>query len=405
MTFLDTSKHAFPYLLLVAYGLFTCGYFFFEDYSDHYRFFARFVFPLGLFVFLPAVRQVCRHRVFQAIAAYLVYLLLTGLWQEPVDWYRLGQKATISVYIVSFITITYFLVQWNSRLFQRLLQVCVFIAALAAATSFVVFYAEHPFPGERLVGLGALTNVNEFSNVYGVFGLLAMGFALRTSNPAYRVLLLATIVIFLSYAWFGQSRTAFVSLIFALLVMVAMTVQDKRILYAAMAVLGVFAAALFLLFPDTVEQAVLRGRGLRPQIWSSTWEQALLTPIAGHGLTSTLSVQLGRQLFETAHNAYLQVFWHGGIVGLLLHLYLLLTALRYAWSLAQQRSDYTVLCMLLFVAATMMTGVDTLIERPRDQWMLAWFPLALIISYQPHSAALPATSPVIAGKPERALRG
>jgi hypothetical protein len=61
--------------------------------------------------------------------------------------------------------------------------------------------------------------------------------------------------------------------------------------------------------------------------------------------------------------------------------------------------------MLLFVAATMMTGVDTLIERPRDQWMLAWFPLALIISYQPHSAAAPSTSPVIAGKPERASRG
>jgi hypothetical protein len=26
--------------------------------------------------------------------------------------------------------------------------------------------------------------------------------------------------------------------------------------------------------------------------------------------------------------------------------------------------------------------VDTLIERPRDQWMLFWFPLALLISYQ-----------------------
>lgn len=405
MTFLDTSKLALPYCLLIAYGLFTCGYFFFEDYSDHYRFFARIVFPLGLFVFLPALRQIYRHRVFQAIIAYMAYLLLTGLWHEPVDWYRLGQKATISVYIVSFITITYFLVQWNRRLFERLLQLCVLIAALAAATSFVVFYAEHPFPGERLVGLGALTNVNEFSNVYGVFGLLAMGFALRTANLSYRVLLLATIAIFLCYAWFGQSRTAFVSLIFALLVMVAMTVQDKKLLYVAMAVLGVFAAALVTLFPDTVEQAVLRGRGLRPQIWSSTWEQALATPLAGHGLTSTLSVQLGRQLFETAHNAYLQVFWHGGIIGLCLHLCLLMAALRCAWSLGRQRADYTVLCMLLFVTATMMTGVDTLIERPRDQWMLAWFPLALIISYQPHSAALPTTSPVTASEPERALRG
>jgi len=38
--------------------------------------------------------------------------------------------------------------------------------------------------------------------------------------------------------------------------------------------------------------------------------------------------------------------------------------------------------MLVFTTCIMMTGVDTLIARPRDQWMLFWFPLALLLAYQ-----------------------
>jgi len=55
---------------------------------------------------------------------------------------------------------------------------------------------------------------------------------------------------------------------------------------------------------------------------------------------------------------------------------------RSAWLWARQGGDYTVFCLLVFAACIMMTGVDTLIDRPRDQWMLFWFPIALLLAYQ-----------------------
>ena len=122
--------------------------------------------------------------------------------------------------------------------------------------------------------------------------------------------------------------------------------------------------------------------GLRPQIWEGTWSEAKLAPIFGHGLTSDISIVVQGSLMETTHNAYLQAFWHGGVIGLSLLLLLLLVAFRQALSLGRRGRDYTVFCMLLFVACTMMTGVDTLIDRPRDKWMLFWLPLALLLSYQ-----------------------
>jgi hypothetical protein len=38
----------------------------------------------------------------------------------------------------------------------------------------------------------------------------------------------------------------------------------------------------------------------------------------------------------------------------------------------------------------MQTGVNGLITRPRDQWMVFWFPLALLISFQTPSRRLSA---------------
>jgi O-antigen ligase len=161
-----------------------------------------------------------------------------------------------------------------------------------------------------------------------------------------------------------------------------MTLKRKRSFYTVIAALLMFGAALALVFPDTVEQAFLRGNSLRPQIWEGTWSQASLAPIFGHGLTSDIFLIVNGDVIETTHNAYLQAFWHGGIIGLGLLLLLLLIAFRQSLSLGHRGGDYTVFCMLLFVAATMMTGVDTLIDRPRDKWMLFWLPLALLLSYR-----------------------
>lgn len=379
MTFTDTLKRVFPFLLLFAYGVFMCGYFVVQDYSDHYRLFAKYVFPLGLFVFVGGMKGLWRQPLFQILIAYLGYLLLSAFWSDPLDWYRLGQKFTISVYLLSFIAITCYLVQWNSALYQRVLQLCVLIAGVAALTSLILFYRQHAFPGERLEGTGSLTNINEFSNVYGIFALLAMGFALQTQRVAHKMLFMATIGIFLSIAWFGQSRTAFVSMIITLVALTILTLPENKGWYTAL--LAVLVGALVLLFPDPVEQALHRGQGLRPQIWAGIWEQARSVPIAGHGLISEVSVKAGRHSFATAHNAYLQVFWHGGAIGLSLFLLMLGWAFRNAWSQGRQRGEFSVFCMLLFTACAMMTGVDTLIERPRDQWMLFWFPLALLLSY------------------------
>ena len=393
LTFTDNLKRAFPFLLLSAYGMFLCSYFFFDEYSEPYRFFARGVFFIGIFAFAQGLRTTWRLPLFQIIVAYMLYLLLSAFWSDTMDWFRLGQKFVISIYLLNFIAITCFLVHWNPGLYERMLQLCVIIAAGAAITSILVFYREHAFPGTRLEGIGSLTNVNIFANIYGIFALLSMGFALRAGTLAGKALFFTPVVLFICFAWFGQSRTAFVSMIMALSVMAALTLPLKRLLYGTLPLLAILAAVLTLIFPDVLEQAFLRGKGLRPMIWAQTWEEIQAAPIFGHGLTAKISVTSGQGVFETVHNAYLQVLWQGGVIGLCLFLLLLGVAFRYAWSWGSQQQDYTIFCMLLFTASTMMTGVDTLIARPRDQWLLFWLPLAMLLSYRSMAPRSPASLP------------
>ncbi|MDG1945490.1 MAG: O-antigen ligase family protein [Halioglobus sp.] len=386
MTISDNIRRVFPFLLLTAYGIFTCSYFIFPEYSDPYRFFARVVFALGVFVFFSSTKQLWGHLPFKAIVAYLCYLLLSGFWSDPFEWFLLGQKFTIAVYILCFIAITHYLVHWNSALYERMLQTCILFAALAATVSLVCFYREHEFPSQRLMPMGSLTNINEFSNVYGILAILAMGFALKVHKLQHKTPFLLAVAVFIAIAWFGQSRTAFTSLIIALVLTGDLVLNKRKGLYVV--ALIVLAGSLVLIFPDVIEQAILRGQGLRPLIWSTAWDQALTAPLLGHGLISPVAIHVDGRAFATIHNAYLQIFWIAGSVGVLLFLVLLVVAFRSAWIWGRQHQDFTIFSMLLFATCVMTTGVDTLIDRPRDQWMLFWFPLALLLAYQSLSPRL-----------------
>ena len=156
--------------------------------------------------------------------------------------------------------------------------------------------------------------------------------------------------------------------------------KNKRLLY--LGPLVALAGLLFMAFPEVLDQIFQRGRGLRPLIWTAIWDEAKATPLLGRGLLSPVSVEVAGHVFETAHNAFLQLFWQGGAVGVIIFLLLLVVAFHHAWAWGQQQGDFSIFCILIFTVCTMMTGVDTLIERPRDQWMLFWFPLALLISYR-----------------------
>ena len=64
-------RTVFPYALFAAFAVFYCGYFFMPDYSDHYRLFARLVFPLALFTLVAGFRELRDSTLFRLVLLYL----------------------------------------------------------------------------------------------------------------------------------------------------------------------------------------------------------------------------------------------------------------------------------------------------------------------------------------------
>ncbi|MGW8229154.1 MAG: O-antigen ligase family protein [Gammaproteobacteria bacterium] len=373
-------KPLVPRVLLLTYCLFTIGYFLFPSYHVHYRYYAKAVAIPGLLVFWEGLREIRHHPVFKLAILYLVYLLTTAAWSTPFELYRFGQMLTISFYLLIFIAVTHVLRMRIPTGFHYMLRICIGVAAVASVASLIVFYQTHSFPTARAEGSGSLTNVNEYSNVFGVFALLAMGYALKAESRYARALYILAVLCFISFMWFGQSRAAFASLFAALFLLAFIGEKHNK---TRVAILTACALVLLIaMYPDLLEMAWTRGAGLRPLIWQAMFVDIRQAPIFGQGLITPMSYIVEGDDFGIGHNAFLQALWQGGVVGMGLLLLLTGSALWYAYRLGKETGNFTILALLVFCVLVMQTGVNSLISRPRDQWMVFWFPLALLISYQ-----------------------
>jgi O-antigen ligase len=375
-----------PWVLMLTYFLFTVGYFLFPSYHDHYRFYAKAIALPGIFVLWDGLRETRRHPAFKLVILYLLYMLATSAWSTPFELYRFGQMLTISFYLLIFIAVTHVLRTRFSTGFHHILRIGIAIAAMSAVASLVVFYQTHHFPAERAEGLGSLTNVNEYANVFGVFALLAMGYGLKAERRYARALYTLAILCIISFIWFGQSRAAFAALFAALLLL---SFCGERHNKTRVVILTACALALIVvIFPDLLEMAWTRGLGRRPQLWHAMFADIQQAPYFGQGLLTPMNYVVEDEHFGIGHNAFLEALWHGGIIGMGLLLVLTGSVLWYAYRLGKETGNYTILAILVFCVLVMQTGVNGLISRPRDQWMLFWFPLALLISYQTPSGNL-----------------
>ena len=373
-------KPLVPRVLMVTYCLFTIGYFLFPSYHDHYRFYAKAVAIPGLLVLWEGLRGIRHHPVFKLAILYLLYLLTSAAWSSPFELYRFGQMLTISLYLLIFIAVTHVLRTRFPTGFHHMLRICIGVAAIASVASLIVFYQAHSFPTARAEGLGSLTNVNEYSNVFGVFALLAMGYALKADSKHARVLYTLAVLCFIIFMWFGQSRAAFASLFAALFLLAFIGEKHNKTRVAILTACAL--VILIVMFPDLLEMAWTRGAGLRPLIWQAMFVDIRQAPIFGQGLITPMSYVVEGHDFGHGHNAFLVALWQGGIIGLGLLLLLTGSALWHAYRLGKVSGNFTILAVLVFCVLVMQTGVNSLISRPRDQWMVFWFPMALLISYQ-----------------------
>lgn len=158
----------------------------------------------------------------------------------------------------------------------------------------------------------------------------------------------------------------------------------KRFAFSAFVVL---MAGVFFLFKYSAYEFGVRGVTHRDEIWYSVLAQALPSWLWGKGAgvgVEPIIISGGAQTVHNTHSLYLEIYYQFGIVGFLLAMTALFTALIRLWRLAKHGPGKDVssfaFALLSAVTVVMCVELNSFVSSPNLVWLWFWLPLGIALS-------------------------
>lgn len=214
---------------------------------------------------------------------------------------------------------------------------------------------------------------------HGVFAVLLLGVLVERELKAWGWLpVLVGLAGLLVYVLLTFSRGAWFSTLAGSLVLLIVSPQRRaRILL----LIGALAIVLMMVvFWSRVEHEWFLGTSQRVPIWLNWLDRLPEFWILGKGAGVDLIYRYPwGDVVNRAHSQYLQLWFEYGIVGIVLFVLLLGTALHKAWRLRTDPSARVALATLVFALVAMVSDISTVFSRPSPYWVVLWLPVGLII--------------------------
>lgn len=337
--------------------------------------------------------------------AFFIPMLLVLPWRKP-DMQQYGGVFTFSALgYASWATLTsvwgsdtgFFVLQWlvlatwlagsawvlqqramqNQQLeLETLLRWLLIIGSLTALVSIVVFYRDHPLI-HRLEGVGVARAPTLVGQVYGVVVLIAILQSWRTDCFKCAVLLSLASLPALAAMGLSQSRGPLLSLVLALVIALLWLRPAWKIVLSQALAAMVILLVLMLMLP--VEQLVMeRGASMRGQIWLHVWQSMSSEPLSffwGIGMSKATKIVTAVGEYHHAHNAWLDIIYRSGVIGLGLALFHLLWLLR---AVRHQRQLAPLALWLIYGSGCVLLDARSLFWEIDAKWLMYWIPAGLL---------------------------
>lgn len=302
---------------------------------------------------------------------YATWSLATGIWGGDLG-YLLLQWVVLAIWLIG--------VAWvlhnKSLPWDKLLRWLVLVGAVTALVNIAVFYWSQPVSA-RLEGITVARAPTLVGQVYGLVVLIGILLSWRTDCFRCALGLSLASLPSLSAVLLSQSRGPLLSLFLALVIGLLWLRPGRAILAVQLGSALLALVALLLFFP--VEQAWLeRGASFRDQIWSDVFRQMVADPqllLWGLGMSETTDIQIGSVEYHHAHNAWLDIWYRTGLIGLglaVVHLALL------CWSARGNRQLAPLTLWLIYGCACLFVDSRSLFWEIDIKWLLYWVPAGLL---------------------------
>lgn len=305
-----------------------------------------------------------------------------------------GQSVRRVVFLMCFFISIYYL-EINQGVVRGLLIVLAVSGACFALYSIISMYSMDLLPtGYRQGGLmsSAHPSVAYFGNTivaamhYSVtFSILTYLFLTETKKVLL-ILWFSFLILVFAYIALTFSRSGWIACAVAGFSIYCFTFDKSKIRFYFIPILGCGVLAYFALNFLTLE---LYGRGLtsRDEIWAVVLSRMPGHWIFGYGLSAhfePIPVLNGAVFVNNSHNLYLEILYKTGVVGLLLFIASVASAL-FALYKGTKNAIYSNLAILLFsvllaVLIVMLTELNGWISSPNLLWQWLWVPLAFSLN-------------------------
>lgn len=322
------------------------------------------------------------------LLALLGWVVLRSCFDD--SWKAPGYLLKVALLILLYVFVVGHLVRKGVieiPLALAVLLACCF-AWLTLIVQFVVL--DKPLAYEVLRSTGRLRELGwhgfaDFSHpipaglYYGIFAVLLLNVLVERELKAWAWLpVLVGLAGLLVYVLFTFSRGAWFSTLAGSLTLLVLSPQRRaRVLLPIGALLILLMMTVFW---SRVEHEWFLGTSQRGPIWLN-WLARLPEFWAlgkGAGVNLVYRYPWGDVVYY-AHSFYLQLWFEYGIVGFVLFVLLLGSALLKAWRLRADPAARVALATLVFALVAMVSEVSTVFSRPNLSWIVLWLPIGLIM--------------------------
>lgn len=257
-----------------------------------------------------------------------------------------------------------------------IIKALLLVGTIMSVINLVVFYSANPLIA-RLEGWSVTRNPNHIGSVYGVLTLLAYIEWLRTTTLKQSMIFFSCIVLLVISVFASQSRAAIIGLVVLVPVAAMLYCRSSPKWLLQIAVLLVLAAVIYVVRDQVHELLFARGASVRDVIWAEVFARGMQDhAIWGLGLEKEGRIVLSDgTVYNHAHNAWLDMFYRTGVVGLVLSVIYFGYLLRHALG---RREFYPLLLWFGFGCIYSLVDSRGFFWQIDPKWFCIWLPAGLL---------------------------
>jgi O-Antigen ligase len=335
--------------------------------------------PWVLLLLMGRINLWQKNYIYLTTVLLFFYLWMNSFWADTNTLKEIAYFFKWFIYVICLLTAPLLITERHPNFFNMLL-LFVFCAAVVGAIATIFFHVEARgvnFPKARMGGWGFGHNPIGLGLHYGIAVLIGLFLVDRYKSKAIWFGLASLLP--LSALMLSHSRGPILGLLLCGPLALFLFERSKVVIVAKVVLLGfIIAAAVYIGWDNLLN----RGLSGRPEIWSDVFELVKQSVIWGEGY----SLQSSRILYHGvslnhSHNVVLEIMRYGGLVGVLLFVWHLVTLCRFQLKSGDDLTGYYII-MMCFTLLVMMTNGWYLLDRPNYYWLGYWYPVGVLMVKQ-----------------------